>query len=353
MRAHRLFVSVLTALLLSLLQRAAFALPGLLVLQAEEQKARPSLIEALRVQLREVTDVETSAESLAAEPAALRIGRAAQIATAAHASFAVWLEAVPELDGAPGFLLYVVGGESGRAVVQVVRLPAAKDGPDVDRSLALKVSEIVESALRPAQPELSAALQPALAPAPAKPAPSVAVAPARRARADSLGLLLGGIATSPAGDAHGQVGFRFGLGYTFRTSPVELEWDASAHLLSALDIQQGDRQAKIAEQVVAVDFAVRTRARFAFGAELGTALRILHADGFVGSTETRSSRLLVPVLRLGPELRAGLTEQTALTLSAGGEWMPIRQRLSLAGAPLGELGRARADARISLIISLR
>ncbi len=351
MRAHRIFVAALVALLLILSQSVASALPRLLVLQAEEQRTRPSLVEALRFQLRDATEVEVSAQPLPLAPAAQRIARAAATVSASQASFAVWLEAVPELQGAPGFLLYVVGGGSGRAVVEVVRLPAAKDGPDVDRSLALKVSEIVDSALRSAEPDVARALRPA----PPRPAPtaSVSARPASNVRAGSLGLLLGGVAASPAGNAGAQVGFRLGVGYALRTSALELEWSVSGRLLSPLDIRRDNRRAKIGEQVLGADFGVHTRGRLALGGEVGSALRWLHADGFVGNIETHSSVLVVPVLRLGPELRARLTEQVTLSLAAGGEWMPLQQRFSLAGAPLADLGRVRADALISLIISLR
>ena len=344
-----MLLSVLACALL--VTTAADARPRLLVLQAEEQPPRPSLVEALRFQLRDATDVEASPAPFALGPPAVRIGRAAEVAGAAQARFAVWLESVPELQGVPGFLLYVVGGSSGRAVVEVVRMPAANDGPDVDRSLALKVSEIVDSALGADEALSGAALR-------AAPLPAVLDAPAKRAPAArsneaALGVLLGGVLSSPAGSANGQVGGRLGVVYSAPVSELELELGVSGRLLSPLTMRNAEGRVKVSEEAASIELCVRSRGKVQLGAELEASLHWLHADGFWQGAETGSADLIVPALRLGPELRFRLGEQTKLALGAGGSWTPVRERFSLGRAPVADLGRFRADALISLIISIR
>ena len=330
----------------------AFALPRLLVLQAEEQPPRPSLLEALRFQLRETVEVQASERPLAPGTAALRIGHATDVVTTAHARFAIWLEGTQDSSGAPGFLLYVVGDRSGRAVVEVVRLAAASDGPDVDRTLALKVSEIVEGALGSDPPSLGSSLR-IRAPLPAR-APRAA-APRRlpAARRSFAELMVGGVFRGPGGNSNEQEGLQLGLGYAVETSALQFVLGASAQLLTPLTTRRESAEVRIAEQAASADFGLWTRGATQLGARLQGTIRWLHPTSYLGGRQSGSAELLTPALRLAPELRTALGGQASLGLSAGAEWLPVRQRFSLSGVPVADLGQWRVGAAISLIVSIR
>jgi hypothetical protein len=329
------------------------------------------LVEALRFQLRETTEVEVSPERLAPSSAALRINRATEVVNSAHARFAVWLEATDDVAGAPGFLLYVVGGRSGRAVVEVVRLPAATDGPDVDRALALKVSEIVESALDADKPAFGSALNAPAAPRVARALPvspknssvnprNLPVSPKKKPEPeppplppDQVELMVGGVVLSPAGSMNGQLGFRLGLGYVVQTALLQLEVDGSGELLTPQSSSTENGRVRTTEQSFAVGFGILSRGQTQLGAALEGSMRWLHAEGYFGREKTGTAMMLVPTLRLGPELRTALWRQAWLSLSAGGEWTPVERLFSLADAPIADLGRWRADAVLSFVVSIR
>jgi len=321
-------------------------------LNTAQQPPRSSLIEALRFQLRETTEVEVSPELLATGSAAARIRRASETMTSAQARFAVWLEATEDSDDARGFLLYVVGGRSGRAVVEVVRLPAATDGPDIDRTLALKVSEIVESALNADDLAFGAALNPA--PPTAKhrstAPPPIGESPATKGQRAEL--MIGGVLVSAAGNSNGQLGVRLGLGYVAQTGALELELCAAGQLLTPQRSPSASGYVRTTEQATAVGFGLRNRGAIQLGATLEGGLRWLHAEGFSGREMTGTESLLVPTLRLGPELRAALWQRGWLAFGAGGEWMPVERKFAVGGAPVADWGRVRAAAVVSFIVSM-
>ena len=361
--------TVLLVLALVLEQRHGVARPRLLVLNAERQPVRLSLVEALRFQLRESTEVAVSPALLEPGPIAARISRASEIVTGAQARFAIWLESTKDADGAAGFLLFVVGGRSSRAVIEVVRLPATTDGPDVDRSLALKVSDIVESALDADMPAFGSALN-REPPVPAASATTAAsgttaasspIAPEVVAlktesqqpqSASHVEVQFGGMLLSPSGTANGQLGARLGLGYVAATAALELELSATAELRTPQSSASESGHVRTTEQAACIGLGIRSRGLTQFGVGLEGGFRWLHAQGYWGLQRTGAESLLVPALRLGPELRRQLWQRGWLALSVAGEWMPVQRKFTVRDAPAADWGRVRADALFSFVVSL-
>jgi hypothetical protein len=166
-------------------------------------------------------------------------------------------------------------------------------------------------------------------------------------------LMVGGLLLSPSGNMDGQLGVRLGLGYVAQARWLQLELAGLGQLLSAQTSSNESARVRTSEQGFGVGFGVRSRGQLELGALLEGSMRILHAEGAFGREKTGAVTLLVPTLRLGPELRGALWQHAWLSLSPGGEWMPVERRFSLGAAPVANLGRWRADAVVSFVVSMR
>jgi hypothetical protein len=149
--------------------RAAEAPPSLLVLE-DPGAPQPRLLAALRIQLGAAVRVDVrSAPRAGALPE--QLAEASRMAHDQARAAVMWVDAARGSPRAPRqALLYVVGQRDGRALVEVVSVPAER-GPDLERVLALKVSELLT--------EMRSAPAHALAPPPtateAAPPPMAAV----------------------------------------------------------------------------------------------------------------------------------------------------------------------------------
>src|SRR5258706_15728836 len=106
-------------LLLLCLPKTAWAEARVLVLSPVEELPRPTLVDALRLQLHGTAQVELSRTLFPAMPAASRVTLAAEVVSRMHVDFALWLESVRLSDGTRAFALDVVGDRAGRAVMEV------------------------------------------------------------------------------------------------------------------------------------------------------------------------------------------------------------------------------------------
>lgn len=322
--------------------RPALAEARLLVLAPQEQSARPSLLEALRLHLRGTARVDLSAQAFPNGSAASRVASATALVKAEQAQFAIWLESAALGDGSTLFALYVVGGKPGRAVVEVVRLPAESDGPDVDRTLALKASEIIEAALAPS---VVLATAPPARPAPAKaPAAAPADPPVRR-----LGLELSGALRSVTSVDDAEVGLGLGASVVAVPRPLALDVRAAAFLLSDSVVSEAGRRVRVSETDFQVGAGLRSSGTIQLGARLDADLRLLHAEGFVASDQTGDALVVVPSIAAGPELRLALGSRMAFSAHVAAEWMLVRQSFIVGGTETADLGRLRGNAQLSLI----
>jgi hypothetical protein len=340
---HRrnLQLALLALMVLVAAPQHAAAQARLLVLAPAEQSERPTLLEALRLHLRGTARVEPSARPFPAGTAASRVALATSIVAEERAQFAIWLESVPLGDGTLLFALYVVGGRQGRAVVEVVRLPAESDGPDVDRTLALKASEIVEAALT--QPAM---LQPVRASAPtAVPAPRAKrEAPPLRWALEVSGALRG---VSSASDS--EVGLGLGASVLSVSKPLELDVRLSAVLLSDSVVTGQRRRVRVSETDAALGIGLRSTGQVQLGARLDLCARLVDAEGFASSERTGSALVVVPGVAAGPELRLRLGRRMSFSAHVAAEWMAVRQSFVVDGVSAVDLGRLRGNAQLSLV----
>lgn len=311
-----------------------------LVLSPVEEGPRPTLVEALRLQLRGTAGVTQSAAVFPALPASGRVTLATELVALEHVDFAIWLESVGLRDGKRLFALYVVGGQSGRAVLEVVRLPAESDGPDVDRTLGLKASEIIEAALSPAV-LLSPQQKRDIARRPLSDPRLIAVDERR------LALELGG-ALHAAAQRDTQVALALGLSWLFALQPLELDARLTGQLASDAVIAVPHRHVQLSESFVGAGLGLRSTGTVQLGAKLGFGLRLLGAEGFSEEARTGASRVVVPSLSVGPELRIKLGSRIRFGAEIAGEWLAIRQRFNVDGVTVADLGRFRGNAQLSL-----
>jgi hypothetical protein len=323
--------------------RAALAQARLVVLAPQEQAPRPSLVEALRLHLRGTAQVEVSTQAFPNGAAASRVALATRLVQAEQASFAIWLESAALGDGSTLFALYVVGGMPGRAVVEVVRLPAEADGPDVDRTLALKASEIIEAALAPSAILAAPPLRDAPAPPPLPPPPEPATSP------PWLGLELSGALRNVTSVTEAEVGLGLGTGACIRTHPLALDVRVATILLSDSVVNGERRRVRISETDFQLGAGLRSRGPVQLGARLDADLRLLRAQGFLAAESTGSAVTLVPSLAAGPELRLELGPRLSFAAHVSAEWMVIRQSFVVGGSDVADLGRLRGNAQLFLI----
>jgi hypothetical protein len=317
--------------------RPAQAEARLLMLAPEEQRARPTLVEALRLHLRGTARVESSSIAFPAGTAAQRVALAASLVQSAHADFALWLESVALSDRTTLFALYVVGGRPGRAIVEVVRLPAEDDGPDIDRALALKASEVIEAALS----------APIIIPA-NQPAPSPSPSPVAALTAPRWGLELSAALRGVSSLTDSEAGLGVGVSRLLVLQPLELDARLGTTLLSD-SVVNGARRVRLSESDVALGFGIRSNGIVQLGARFDLDVRLLRAQGFAGDAETGSALVVVPGVSLGPELRLRLGRHMSFGALIGAEWMIVRQSFRVDGVSAADLGRIRGNAQLSLM----
>jgi hypothetical protein len=113
------------------------------LIQPEGEPPRPGLEPALRIQLRGTAEVIAVPQAFPSDVPA-RLSAASALAEEHDADWVLWTDppqtTVPRSEHA---VLYLVGRQNGRALIEVVSVPGG-EGPEVDRSLALKVHELID-----------------------------------------------------------------------------------------------------------------------------------------------------------------------------------------------------------------
>ncbi|HET6335195.1 MAG TPA: hypothetical protein VFG30_18350 [Polyangiales bacterium] len=111
----------------------------------EQSGAPKGFLVALQIQLSGLAQPERHIVAPAAS-AAEAIERASQLVRDQGALAAVWVDRGPAEGGGP-VVAYVVGDRQGRALIEVVRVPGDR-GPELERTTALKIRELVAAMLR-------------------------------------------------------------------------------------------------------------------------------------------------------------------------------------------------------------
>jgi hypothetical protein len=307
-----------------------------------------SLVQALRIQLSGLSGLEP----LALEPGARPREQAERVAREPATLAVLWLpegtgpgrdREVTELhalaESAPG---ESAPGESAPATSalreQLVRVPGGPR-PDVERSLALKIRELVD-ALRRSRARASAA-----APAEAS-VTSDALPPA--AETSTLGptLALGARVAPLSGRA--QWGGTLAGGAAWRSHALRLLGALELAWFPEVELSRGASQARVSE--LAPGLFARAEVRRGalwLGAHGGLSLSFVHAEGSDGRERAATRVQLMSVLG-GLHLELAITEGLGLYAGLDLQVQRRRQRFTVDGAELVDFGRLRPLASLAL-----
>jgi hypothetical protein len=338
------------------------------VLLLESHGASGGLFSALQIQLSGV-----AAPERLAVPASLNtvegIERGSQLVREHGALAAVWIER----GRGPGpVVLYVVGERAGRALVEIVRVPGDR-GPELDRTIALKVREFIAAMQRgqAARAEAAQLLQPEAAP-PAQPSAAQASStselqepewqpePAKNGE-DSQEVA----APTPSWATHVSIGIRLGSqpelglgrwGFGLTGGPV-LELDGlrlgaalAFDAFPSIGVEHEGDLVRFWEWAfgAAVHAQVRTGAIW-LGARAGPELVGLDAYGRTGSGNDGRERPTTWALRAGLDAEIPLNLYVSVVASLQLQALAQRLHLDVNGASLVDVGRVRARIGLDLL----
>jgi len=161
-----------------------------------------------------------------------------------------------------------------------------------------------------------------------------------------------GAAGAIGGQPEAQVALQAGAGMAVAAGDARLEALAVARWVTPIDVTSAGREVVLDEVAAGVGVRGSLRwGRFGAGIELEPGVRFIDARGRSPDGRTGSLFRVVPVARGGLSARAVLAPRIELRVFAGVEVALIRQRFSVLGERVVDLGRARGVCDISLVVS--
>ncbi len=330
----------------------AAPLPRVLVLGQDHLAPRPTFVEALRIQATGLAAVDAG-PTLGSTTVGDRLDEAAAMAGKERAILALWIEQAASKDRSGlDFVVYAVGKDRGRALIEVARL-RAEEGPDLDRALALKVGEFLDTLLAAHPTEVDVArtfAEKAIAPStepsslPQKPAESLIV----RFVGDVGAVVAIGTAST---------GVQSGLAVSAGARLGRRTWFAEAcgglRLLTDADVSNLSGRLVMHEKMMSGALRlVGLYDRFAFGGFVEGGGRLLDAEGTSPTGGRGAVSRTVPALAFGGEARVALSGSAAVRAGAGLEVDVKRQTFSIDGLPVSDLGRLRPTGALSVVFSI-
>jgi len=322
--------------------------PHVVLVQPEGEPPRPGLEPSLRIQLRD--DAELVSQT-AAWPADLpsRIDAASRLAEDTGADWVVWAgapvpahEAMSASEGeTENAVLYLVGRRDGRALIEVVRVPAGR-GPEVDRSLALKVHELISAGDGAAFALGNAELPP---PQQQKRIPT----PGERGRAQlwlEAGAAIGGASSAGlTADMFIAIGPSFATRDFMLAVPLEL----ALGLPRSVETSAGDVEWSELGIAVVARIAIPFGKALQLGAGAGGKLAFIDAEGTAPSGARGTSTQRLPVLLLSFDAELQIAPQLGARFSLGLEQRLRRQHLLIEGREIADTGRTLPFGRVSIV----
>lgn len=310
-----------------------------LVFRTAQSPARPGLVDALRIQLAGKASVEVGGE-LSGSALTDRIEQAVASVRKQKAALAVWVQGPVRLsDGSEELILYLVGENQGRAVVEVLRVPGSA-GPEVDRTLSLKTREVLDNIL--ADDSSSSLLR-------ASRGRETVAASSGWGWLLDLGLAVG----SQPGSDLGQCGLGMGAGARLHISDLSLAALGVFRFFPSIEIE--NEQGRVSYSELGPGLAILGllhASSLAVGLQLGSLLRLVDAEGETPAGETGSRQELVPALFSLFQVELELSLRFALRIGAGLEINLRRQRFTVNGREAADLGRLRPMAQAALVYQL-
>jgi len=320
------------------------------VLLLDEEGAAPQagLLLALRIQLGEDARVEARPA-----PAGLtRAGRtqaAATLLAAEQARAVVWTEASqgspPGEDGALTFFVLRPGSQGGADALDAQRVEGPP-GPDLDRTIALKVSEIMEQAQTSSTPSEGAAPAPGSAVSAARPPEVVAPAPAWRFR---LLAQLAAMAAPVGATGFGPWGPALGAGVSLRLDALRFGALAEVTWLPAVTREDAGARVQVQELTPALRLSAQTwLGSLWLGPYTAVAWSVVRAEASSADGMVDDASELSPSWLAGAGIELPLSAGFGLALDLGVQVRLRRQRFSVEGRELADSGRARPVGRLAL-----
>jgi hypothetical protein len=319
---------------------------GALLVLIEAGEPEPAgLLLALRVQLGPTETVETRTVPADLDDAALRQA-ATSMLSAEQARAALWIEPTQS-----GERVYVVRGPADRAALAKAKL-RGKPGPDMDRTLALKIAELLSAeptAPPPPPPAPPAATAPAPAPKPSPPPAAEAPRPPPwqlHAVAELAGVI------SPRSDSgFGQLGPALAGGVSLDgprqryAALLDLTW---------LPPVQTRAEGGVELDVQELSPALRASGQLALGpvwlgAQTGIALALANAEATTTRGDYGERTELAPSWLAGVGIEVPMLTAFSLALDAGVQVQLRRQRFSVFRVELADSRRVRPLGRIAIV----
>ena len=162
-----------------------------------------------------------------------------------------------------------------------------------------------------------------------------------------------GIATTPAADLPWQAGLGLRAGPTLTRRGWRFESSVDFRLITGSSDSQNGRMLSLRERGVGIGIAAtRRRSRLALGVALRLNLRLISALAEVGPQTERVSQV-IPAMEVAGALRIHLSRMLALSALVGVEASAVRQRFTILGQPMADLGRLRGFLHLGLVYDLR
>jgi hypothetical protein len=334
------------------------------VLVLEQSGAPKGFLVALQIQLSGLAQPERQVVAPLAS-AADAIERASQLVRDHGALAAVWVDRSPGQAGGP-VVAYVVGDRQGRALIEVVRVPGDR-GPELERTTALKVRELVAAMLRgqAARAEAGQLLQTAVPPPTAAPGadeqPPTAAQPSAALPSEQPDELS---PTTPTWAAFASAGIRIGSqqdlglgrwGFGLGAGPVlELRQFRLAVALGfdafpSIQVERGGNSARFWEWTVGAALHAQLQSGPVWlGARAGPQLVGVDAHGTTRAGTPGNAAPTSWALSLGFDAEVPLTRFVSLLAGLQLQALARRLHLDVNDAELVDLGRLRARLGLEL-----
>jgi hypothetical protein len=318
-----------------------------LLLDEPGRAPQDGLLLALRIQLGPGTPVELRG---VAEGQA-RSGRteaAAALLRAERARAVVWTEvsqgAEPGAATGLTFLVLRPGSAAGPPALDAHRVDGPT-GPDLDRTIALKVSEIL------AQTPASSSLGEGSAAGPTDRNALPGGPPSQPAPSWQLGLLaqVAGLAAPVGGTGFGRWGLALGAGASLRREAIHFGALAELTWLPPVARQDGGARIEVRELVPGLRLSAQTGlGPLWVGLHTGLAVSLLSAEASSADGRTAEASELSPSWLAGAGVELPLTAALGLAVDLGVQVRLRRQHFAVEKRDLADSGVVRPVARIAI-----
>lgn len=303
------------------------------LLQDPSSAGETGLAAALRIQLRGVAELkQRTGPASGSLPA--RVHDASALAEREDALLVVWVD--EEVDGqtavgAREAVLYLVGRHRSRALLDVIRVPAG-DGPALERSMALKVREVVDGLLRARQQ---------VEPNPLLEEPMHSAGP----WVFDMGLHAA-VGVAPMSDTRaGQWAIQAALHTALQRSSHRFELEVAGLFAPDAALASSEQHASVRELAPVLSGAYLRDGDGAWlGLRTGLAFGSVRVQGLTLDGRRGSAHELAPAWHILGELRLPLGTSAWIDLRVGLEARLVRRRFTIDGDEAVDLGLLRPSA---------